>query len=157
MPSNNVMICDAGNSSRRRRGRKGAAMLESALVLLTLLGMIVFVLDMGRILLIEQFVTARAEAAIRGAIVNNWSSDQVKNYLVYGSTTSPGGSAIGFPGLKTSNVSYTTLGTMGTADYRLQIKVTGISLFTWIPGIAGTYTAQPVVVTMPAQSLGATS
>jgi Flp pilus assembly protein TadG len=46
--------------TRRRQNQKGANILESALVLLTVLGMFLFIMDMGRILLIQQFITERA-------------------------------------------------------------------------------------------------
>ena len=145
--------------ARRGRRQRGDGILESALVLLALTAMIIFVMDVGRLMLIQQFITERAQATVRAAAVNNWDAGTVANYLVYNSTTAPG-NGIGTPpsgylGLQTSQVSYTVLGTAGTPDYRLQVKVSGVALFTWVPGMAGQYTAAPVVVTMPAQSLGA--
>lgn len=148
-------------SARRARRQKGAAMVESALVMITLVGMIVFVMDIGRMLMTEMFITERARTAVRGAVVNNWDSTAVANYLVYNSTTSPdnvnGVAPTGYMGLQTSQVTFTALGTSGSADYRYQVKVSGLQMFTWIPWIAGRYTAPPVTVTMPAQSLGATN
>jgi Flp pilus assembly protein TadG len=143
---------------RRKNREKGASLVESALVLVTVLGMILFILDMGRILLMQQFITARAQATVRQAVVNNWSAANVQNYLVYNSTTAPGGSGTpGLLGLLPSQVSYTPLGTSGTPDYRLQVTVSGVPAFTWIPFISGIYTLPTVVATAPAQSLGATS
>ena len=139
----------------RRKNQKGANILESALVLLTVLGMLLFIMDMGRILLIQQFITERARATLRSAVVNNWSATTAKNYLVYNSTTAPNGGGAGFLGLQTSNVSYQTLGTPGDPDYMVQVKVSGVSAVTWIPYISGTYTLAPITFAMPAQSLGA--
>ncbi len=48
-------------------------MVEAALVLITLLSMILFILDMGRILLLQQFITERAREGARYAVVNNWN------------------------------------------------------------------------------------
>ncbi len=143
--------------NRRRKNQKGANILESALVLLTVLGMVLFIMDMGRILMIQQFITERARITARSAVVNNWSATAIKNYLVYNSTTAPTGGGAGFLGLQTSQVTYQTLGTSGTADYRLQVKVSGVPAITWIPGISGSYTLAPIVATMPAQSLGLTN
>jgi len=143
---------------RRGRRQRGDGILESALVLLALTAMIIFVMDIGRLMLIQQFITERAQATVRAAAVNNWDAGTVANYLVYNSTTAPSGLGTppsGYLGLQTSQVSYAALGTAGTPDYRLQVKVSGVALFTWVPGMAGQYTAAPVVVTMPAQSLGA--
>jgi Flp pilus assembly protein TadG len=144
-------------NTARRKNQKGANILESALVLLTMLGMILFIMDMGRILLIQQFITERARAAVRSAVVNNWTATATKNYLVYNSTTAPNGGGAGFLGLQTSNVTYQTLGTSGTPDYMIQVKVSGIQAITWIPYISGAYTLAPITFAMPAQSLGATN
>ena len=113
--------------------------------------------SLGRILLIQQFITERARATVRSAVVNNWTSTATQNYLVYNSTTAPSGGGAGFLGLQTSNVTYQTLGTSGNPDYMIQVKVSGVPAVTWIPYISGTYTLAPITATMPAQSLGATN
>ena len=138
----------------RRKRQKGANMIETALVLLTMMSMLLFIVDMGRILLTEQFITERARTTLRQAVVNNWTSTQTQNVLCYNSTTA--GSGPGYMGLTASNVTAAFLGSSSAPDYRLQIKVSGVSVSTWIPGIAGSYTLPTVILTMPAQSLGAT-
>ena len=42
-------------------------------------------------------------------------------------------------------------------DARYQVTVHGVPLFTWVPYIAGQYTAPSVIATAPVQSLGATN
>ena len=140
---------------RARNGQKGSSMVEMALVLLTLLSMILFILDMGRILLIQQYITERARTTVRQAAVNNWSATSAQNYLVYNSTTAPNGGGAGLLGLLTSQVTYQTLGTLDSS--RVQIKVSGVPALVFIPFISGTYTLAPIVATMPSQSLGATN
>ncbi len=54
-------------------------------------------------------------------------------------------------------VHVTQIADSGLNDGRLQVKISGVQMFTWIPGIAGTYNAAPVVATMPLQSRGATN
>jgi len=152
------MTLQAPLKTDRRKNQKGANILESALVLMTIVGMIIFIMDMGRILLIQQFITERARATARNAVVNNWTSTATKNFLVYNSTTAPnGGGGAGFLGLQTSQVSYQTLGTVGNPDYMLQVTVSGVPALTWIPYISGSYTLAPITASMPAQSLGATN
>ncbi len=146
----------------RRKNQKGANILESALVFLTMMGMLLFILDMGRILLIQQFITERTRAAVRGAVVNNWTAAQVKNYLVYNSTTAPGGGGAGFLGLQTSNVTCQPVSCQPLAatvdpEQMLQVKVSGVSAVEWIPYISGTYTLAPITAAMPGQSLGTTN
>ena len=141
---------------RKRRGEAGATIVESALVLITMLGMILFIMDMGRMLLMQQYITERTRATVRAAVVNNWTATQVANFLVYNNITAPSGGGAGFLGLTTSEVSYSALGTAGTSDYRLQVQVSNVPMLTWIPFMAGSYTAPTVVATYSAQSLGAT-
>ena len=140
---------------RGNERERGGTLVETALVLMTLLCVIIFVMDMGRILLMQQFVTERARVTARAAVVNNWTATQVQNYLVYNTTTAPGGGATGYLGLLASQVTYTALGTAGASDYRLQVKVSGVPAIVWIPFMAGQYTLAPIVATTPAQSLGA--
>ena len=142
---------------RDKTRQKGSAMVESALVLLTLIGMIIFILDMGRMLLMQQFIVERTRATVRSAVVNNWNEAATRNYLVYNTTTAPDRGGAGYMGLLTSQVTYQALGTPGASDYRIQVKVSGVPALTWIPYIAGSYTLAPVVATMPAQSLGASN
>ena len=154
--------CDPEGGKRRRQ--RGAALVETALVLTTLLGMIVFIVDMGRILLIQQFIGERARIGVRSAVVNNWDASQVANYVIYGSpgTAQNGGGGNnqsnqpGFLGLLPSQVTFTSYPDSGIGDARYQVTVKGVPLFTWIPFIAGQYNSPTVTATMTVQSLGAT-
>lgn len=149
----------------RRKRQRGAALVETALVLTTLLGMIVFIVDMGRILLIQQFIGERARIGVRSAVVNNWSASQVANYVVYGSADSAQNNGNnqsdsqqpGFLGLLPSQVTFTSFPDSGIGDARYQVTVQGVPLFTWIPFISGQYNSPTVTATMPVQSLGATN
>jgi hypothetical protein len=143
------------------KSEKGSSLVEGALVFFTVVSMIFFVFDLGRLLMTEQFISERARVTARMAAVNSWDSTTVANYLCYNSTSAPanvnGASAPGYLGLVPSNVSYSTLGTSGSADYRLKVTVSGVQMFTWIPYIAGAFTAAPITATAPGQSLGATN
>jgi hypothetical protein len=145
--------------NRRGRSQAGAALLESALVLMSVLSMVIFVMDMGRMLLFQQFFTERARVGVRAAVVNNWNADSVANFVCYGSTSAPSGgtSTAGYLGLLPSQVSFTLTPDSGSNDGRAQVKISGVPMLAWIPGIAGTYTAAPVIATAPVQSRGATN
>ncbi|HLG99413.1 MAG TPA: TadE family protein [Bryobacteraceae bacterium] len=147
-----------GTGSARRR-QKGASLVESALVTITMVSMIVFVMDMGRMLMVQQFIAERARTTVRNAVVNNWSASAVANFLCYNTTVAPSGGSntAGYLGLVPSQVSYQTLGTSNSSDYRMQVVVSGVRLFTSIPYMSGMYTAAPITATFPAQSLGATN
>jgi Flp pilus assembly protein TadG len=141
----------------KKKKQRGAAMLETALVLITVLGMILGIMDMGRLLLIEQFITERTREGARNAVVNNWDQTAVQNYVVYGSTTAPSGGGPGFLGLTTSNVAFTSVPDSGIGDARYQVAVSGVKFPVFIPYIAGNYTAPTITVTSPVQSQGATN
>ncbi len=132
-------------------------MLETALVLLTVLAMILFIMDMGRILLLQQFITERAREGVRYSVVNNWTQTDLQNYVVYGNTTAPQGGGPGFLGLRTSQVTLSTVADSGIGDARNQVSVSGFTFPVFIPYLAGTYTAPTITVTAPTQSLGATN
>jgi Flp pilus assembly protein TadG len=144
-------------TTNRAIRQKGGAVLEGALVFITLISMIVFVLDMGRILLIGQYVGERARTAARSAAVNNWALADVQNFVVYNNTTAPSGGGAGFLGLLPSQVNYSNTANAGTVDATLTVTVSNIPVLTFIPYISGTYTLPTIVATAPAQSLGATN
>ena len=141
----------------RKKGQRGAALVETALVFTAALSMILFIVDMGRILLTQQFITERARVAARAAVVNSWDSTAVANYVAYGTTTAPSGTPAGLLGLSPNDVTLNTIADSGVGDARYQVTVQGVALFTWIPYIAGKYNAPSVTATAPVQSLGATN
>jgi Flp pilus assembly protein TadG len=151
-----MRIDNAQNPARRKR-RRGAAMVEGALIFTTAIGMILFIVDMGRILLWQQFIAERARVGVRNAVVSNWDATAVANYVVYGSATAPSGQTSGFMGLTPSEVTLTKYADSGVGDACYQVKVSNVPLVTWIPYIAGKYTLPPVTATMPVQSQGATN
>jgi hypothetical protein len=72
---------------------------------------------------------------------------------------SPAGQAPvpGLMGLLPSQITVNQLGTQGTPNYSIQVIIQGVPMLSWIPGMAGHYSAAPVSANMPAQSLGATN
>ena len=147
------------NTHRSCPSRKGAAMIEGALVTLSLISMVIFIIDMGRFLLIQQYLTERTRATARAAVVHAWDQASVQKYLAYNSTTAPAGgtSTPGFLGILPSQVTYNTLGVSGTPSYRVQVKVSGVKASLFIPYIKHNYTLPTVKAEFPAQSMGATN
>jgi hypothetical protein len=143
-------------NQRRQSKQRGSAMVEGALALLLTFSMLLFIIEMGRFLLIQEYIAERARLTARKASVNSWTSTQVQNFLVYGVADTATRTTPGTMGLLPSQVTYATLGTVGTPNYRLQVKVAGVSAVMIIPGMAGNRTLPTVVATVPAQSLGLT-
>src|SRR6266851_4596326 len=151
---------DEARKQARTKRCRGAAVVETALILTTAISMILFIVDMGRILLWQQFIAERARVGARNAVVNNWDSTAVQNYVVYGSTTAPdsqNGTPAGFLGLLPSQVTLTKVADSGIGDGRYQVQVSGVPIVTWIPYMSGQYTLPAVTATMPVQSQGATN
>lgn len=138
-----------------RHKQRGSAMLETALIFLTALGMILFIVDMGRIQLWQQFLAERARVGVRNAVVNHWDAEEVANYVVYNSTTAPESAGPGLLGLLPSQVAFTQDPGTGNGDARYEVKIANVPVVTWIPFIAGRYILPPVTASMPVQSQGA--
>jgi Flp pilus assembly protein TadG len=151
---------DESVKQARTKRRRGSALVETALIFTTAISMILFIVDMGRILLWQQFIAERARIGARNAVVNNWDSTAVQNYVVYGSTTAPdsdNGTPAGYLGLLPSQVTLTKFADSGIGDRRYQVKVSGVPILTWIPYMSGQYTLPTVTATMPVESQGATN
>ena len=143
--------------AKAKNKQRGAALVETALVFTAALSMIVFIINMGQILLTQQFIAERARVGARNAVVNNWDSTAVRNYVVYGSTTAPSGGGAGYMGLTTSEVTFTSVADSGIGDARYQVTISGVPLTSWIPYMAKSFTAPTVTATAPVQSQGATN
>ncbi len=133
-------------------------MLETALVIVTFLCMILFILDMGRILLFDQFFGERVRVAARSAAVRSYDVAAIKNYLCYNSLTAPGGDAnsFGFFGLTPAMVSVQRLGTVGKWDDRIRVTIQDYPVVAVTPWLSGSFKLKPVSATIPVASLGST-
>ena len=133
-------------------------MLEAALVVTTVVCMILFILDMGRILLFDQFFGERVRVAARSAAVRSYNAAAIKNYLCYNSLTAPGGNtnSAGYFGLKPALVTVQRLGTPGKWDDRIRVTIQNYPVVTVIPGFTGSLRLKPVSATIPVASLGST-
>jgi len=141
----------------RKKTQRGTALLEGALVLGTLLTLIIFVEEMGRMLVYQQMFTERAREGARSAAVTSFDTTTVQNYVLYNSATAPPGNPAGFFGLTASNVTVTRLGTAGTWNDRIQVTVSKYPMFNFVPLFQRTYIVPPVTVTIPAGSLGSST
>ena len=145
-------------SSGRFGSCRGQSLIEATFVILTLMALIVFIVDMGRIMLMDQYLVERARVAARMAAVNNWDQTAVANYVAYNSTTAPGQtSSAGLLGVLPSQVSYSTIGTAGDPSYCVKVTISGLQAFAFTPYMAGRFTLPSITVSLPAQSLGATN
>lgn len=148
-------------TNRRRTAQRGAYLVETSLIIVAFLAMLMFVMDFGRVLLTQQYITERARAGARYAAVHNWDTTAVKNYICYNSSSAPSGGGSGMFGLQPSQVQVTQKGSgspFGSAwDDSIQISVSGVSILKFVPYFAGSFTSRTVTITIPAGGLGSTS
>jgi len=140
------------SSIRHRQNRRGQAMLETTLVLLIMITLLIGILDLGRILFINEFLTERVRTAARYASVNPYDATKIRNLVLYG-VTSPGANAKPYMNLTASNVVVTRAGA-GTSEDRVTVKITGYPLefFAMMfvrkaPNGTSTITARDIVIT----------
>ncbi len=121
--------------------------------------MLIFILDMGRVLFLQQYLSERARFGARWASVNVWNPATVANIVCYDAPTAPNGdtSSKGVFGLSPSMVTASREGTAGTWDDRVVVRIGNYPLTVLVPFIAGQYIAAPVSVTLPMGSGGASN
>jgi hypothetical protein len=141
-------------ATKRQRGQ---TLIESSLVLLTYLSMLIFVMDMGRFLATQQYISDRVRNGARWASVNTWDPTAIANYVCYNDPAPRDGSPAGLFGLAPSMVSVTQAGTAGGWDHRVVVTVQNYPRFLLVPFISGKYAAPPISVSAPMASAGVTN
>ena len=119
------------NLPRRSRRRRGQALVESVLTLMSFLVIFLGMVEIGEILYIHQTLVERTRGAVRWGAVNAWddsnSPTEITNMVLYGSPTQPTGATPIF-GLSSSNVSVTRPQPDYSAADRIVVSVSGYSL-----------------------------
>ena len=143
-------------SSRRAQRQRGSSLVEGTLVFLSLMAMILFVMDAGRLLFTMQYASERARAGARYATVHTYDADAIINYIVYNNPNMSGDPPpVGLMGLTRDKVSVSRLNA-GMIKERIQIRISGLSMTFFTPPITGRFNVPPATVTIPVESLGAT-
>lgn len=137
--------------TERARGRRGQALVESALVLLTLVLTILGILDLGQFLFFQATFRERVRSGVRYAVVHTYDPQQIENFVLYDSPIA--GSRPLF-GLAESMISVTRYGE-NTPDDRIEVTISNAPLRMYSPFLAS-FSARPVFrAVMPVESLGA--
>ncbi|HET8547515.1 MAG TPA: TadE/TadG family type IV pilus assembly protein [Bryobacteraceae bacterium] len=146
------------------RGRRGQALIESALVFMATLMMILGIMDFGQVLMNIQMMNERARAGARWASThvnpcpgnpcNSGDAAKIQNYVAYGTPAAPSGSASGIFGLRPQHVTVQRLNS-GTPNDTIRVTVRKPLVFL-SPYIAGHFQPKPAIATSPVESLGAT-
>jgi hypothetical protein len=137
----------------RKKGERGQAFVESALILLVFLASLIGAMDFGQLLFTHQLLVERVRAGVRWGVVHAWdgTGDQIANVVRYDSSITPDG-ATPFLNLTRANVS--VVHTAGPAsdpnDERIAVSIVDYNYSFLSPWIAHTYTGNYVAVEMGA-------
>jgi len=130
-----------------RKGRRGQALVESALVVLVFLACLIGALDFGQLLFTHQMMVDRVRAGVRWGVVNAWdgTGNQIANMVLYNNTTAGSNP---FLGMNRDNVSVVrTAGTVDNPnDERITVSIVNYNFTFLSPWIAHTYTGNNVAV-----------
>jgi Flp pilus assembly protein TadG len=140
---------------KRQKGQKGQALIETSLVLLTLLLMLIGIVDFGQFLFFHEALTDRARAGARYAAVNPYNATSIQNFVVYNSATAPNGNPAGLFGLTTSNVTVTPTPSSGTPTY-VQVKISGFPIHLISPYLTKSYTPRSIIATRQTENIATT-
>jgi len=142
-------MTNAPATARRRKSRRGSAMVETAVIFIAFSMMLIGIFDFGQFLFVHQALVERARSAARwGAINNPTDSTSITNMVLYNQSATPSQGTPSYFNLSSSNVSVSAPDS-GTNDYRLTVQISGYSYTILSPYIAGTYTGIPVTVSVP--------
>jgi Flp pilus assembly protein TadG len=139
---------------QRTKTQKGSAMVESAFIFTVVACLLLGIFDVGQMLFRHQALVQRARSAARwGAISSYNNTTAIQNKILYNQTTAltdqNGEAAAGYFGLTASNVTVQRLGTSGTDNDRLSIRITSPPFHLFSPFVAGDYTGRAIEVDVP--------
>jgi hypothetical protein len=136
-----------GNANK---GRRGQALIESALILVCFLAILISALDFGQLLFFHQFLVERTQAGVRWGAVHAFDQTAIKNMIRYNQQTQPDG-AQPFLGLSDSNITVTVFDS-GAPTERIQVAIVDYPYHFFSPWIGKTFTNNMAVVeTLPTE------
>src|SRR3954465_1307820 len=108
---------------KTRKGQKGQAMMESALILMIFVPVLMGIADFGQFVYFHSSLTERARAAARYGAVHLYSDGSaIKNVAVYNDAAPANGAAGLLPNLTTSLVT-ATLDDPNTDSARITVTI----------------------------------
>ena len=135
-------------------GRRGNAFVEAALIVPIGLFSLFAILDVGIMLMRQQGFVERVRAACRFAVVEEYDETRIRNVVLYNDPDVVNPSSNGLLGLTPEMISISHDDVGEEAAERITIEIEGYPLFLFTPGLAGNFTARPVVQSITRESLG---
>jgi Flp pilus assembly protein TadG len=139
----------------RRRGRRGQALLEGALVTLVFVVLLIGVLDIGQFLFVHQTLVERGRNALRYGVVRPFDANAIRNMVLYNQPTAPasGGQTVpGVFGLTPAMVTVTRQDATWNED-RIVLTISDYPFRFFTPLIAGIARGKPITVSLPYEAM----
>jgi len=134
----------------RKGGRRGQALVETALILVSFLAILIGAMDFGQILFFHQSLVERVRSGVRWGAVHAYDETSIKNMIRYNQTTQPDG-VQPFLGIGDSNITVSVLDS-GASTERIQVAIVNYQFYFVSPWIAKTFTNDLAVVeTLPTE------
>ena len=138
------------NIQARASGERGSTMVELTLVLLLVIGILIGTLDIAQVVYFQHSVAFRAKRAARWASAVPYNETQIRNMVIYDNPA--GGTRPALMNLDArtgsgSSIVRVQLLDAGTTSARVQVRIDNYPFRFFTPGIAGAYTARPVIAT----------
>ena len=135
-------------SRKRGSSQRGSTLVELTLVLLTVIWILIGTIDIAQVVYFQHSVAYRAKKAVRWASTVPYDETQVRNKLIYDNPA--GGARPALIGLDSTNgnggsIVNVQLLDAGTTSARVQVRVEHYPYRFFTPGIAGAYTARPII------------
>ena len=138
--------------ARRASRRRGQALVESALVIISMLLMILGIMDFGQVLMYMQHMNERARAGARWASVHAYSDTAIRNYVCYNDPAGRSGNPPGTYGLQPQHVTVSTQTVGGEMVIAVRVQK---PLRFFSPYLAHAFMPRPAIAYSAAESLGA--
>ena len=136
------------NMRRNNSSRRGQAMVECALILVTFLALLIGTVDFGQVMYFHQGLAMRARIGAQWAAVNAFDATKITNMVVYGVATPTSANSPVISGLSASNVT-ATLSNANTTNSIVEVRIENYQFRFFSPWIASAHTNRPIVARMP--------
>jgi Flp pilus assembly protein TadG len=134
------------NTLRQAARQRGSSLVEGALCLMVILGMLIGILDIGQVLFIRASVQERVRDALRQGVIE-YDAAAIQNHVLYGTRTPAEGAQPAF-NLTAGMVEVTRLDQNTAAD-RVKVTVSNYPIDFYTPFIAGRITGPPIYAVAP--------
>jgi hypothetical protein len=105
------------------RSRAGQSLIETTLILAAFVGLLLGVLEIGKIMFVRQTLVERARTAARWGALHPYDSTAIQNLVLYG-TSAPTPEDAPFAGLARTDVAVGNPGCPGP-DCRIRVELRG--------------------------------